>query len=188
MLIGIVVGSIREGRTGLQIGEWVKAQSADRDAEYKLIDLKAFDVPLFDSATHPMMARKRYADARVQAWSDAIDACDAFVFVSPEYNHGVPGAFKNAVDSLGSEWQGKPYAIVGYGSVGGVRAIENWRQILANFSMMGVRNEININLFSDVRDGRFRPTARQDASLQELFGALETLTERLEEPAQRLSA
>ena len=184
MKIGIIVGSIREGRVGRMIGEWVEQQAADRGVDYELIDLKAFDVPLFTSATHPMMSQKRYDDARVQAWSDAIDSCDAFVFVSAEYNHGVPGAFKNAVDSLGAEWVGKPYAIVGYGSVGGVRAIENWRTVLANFSMVGVRNEININLFTDLRDGQFHPTARQQTEIQDLFTALETMTARLEAHAQ----
>ncbi len=181
MKIGIIVGSIREGRLGLQIGEWIKQQAdvQGRAADYVLIDLKGFDVPLFTSATHPMMAKKHYDDARVQAWSDAIDACDAFIFVTPEYNHGVPGAFKNAVDSLGSEWVGKPYAVVGYGAVGGVRAIENWRSVLANFSMVDIRNELNINLFTHFADGAFAPNAHQNDEVKALFDALENLTGRL---------
>ena len=181
MKIGIVVGSIREGRNGLQVGTWVKeqAQAQGRSAEYELIDLKDFDVPLFTSATHPMMAKKHYDDPRVQAWSDAIDPCDAYILVTPEYNHGVPGAFKNAIDSLGAEWMGKPYAVVGYGSVGGVRALENWRSILANFSMVDVRNEINVSLFTHFKDGVFTPTAHQNEDLKALFDSLEHLTGRL---------
>ncbi|WP_454228756.1 NADPH-dependent FMN reductase [Propioniciclava flava] len=181
MEIGIIVGSIREGRLGLQIGEWIKQQAdvQGRAADYVLIDLKGFDVPLFTSATHPMMAKKHYDDARVQAWSDAIDACDAFIFVTPEYNHGVPGAFKNAVNSLGSEWVGKTYAVVGYGAVGGVRAIENWRSVLANFSMVNIRNELNINLFTHFADGAFVPNAHQNDEVKALFDALENLTGRL---------
>ena len=151
----------------------------DKAQDMVLIDLKGFDVPLFTSATHPMMAKKHYDDARVQAWSDAIDACDAFIFVTPEYNHGVPGAFKNAVDSLGSEWVGKPYAVVGYGAVGGVRAIENWRSVLANFSMVDIRNELNINLFTHFADGAFVPNAHQNDEVKALFDALENLTGRL---------
>lgn len=184
MKIGIVVGSIREGRVGRVIGDWVEQQAAGRGVDYTLIDLKSFDVPLFSSATHPMMAQKNYDDPRVQAWSDAIDACDAFIFVSAEYNHGVPGAFKNAIDSLGAELVGKPYAIVGYGSVGGVRAIENWRLILANFSMLGLRNEMNINSFTDIVDGHFKANARQREEIQGLFSALEEATERRSAPAE----
>ena len=127
MKVGIVLGSVRDGRAGEAVANWVAKGAAGREATYELIDLKAFDVPLLTTNTHPMRAKKSYDDERVQAWSDAIDACDAYIFVTPEYNHGVPGALKNAVDSLGQEWVGKTAALVGYGSVGGVRAIENWR-------------------------------------------------------------
>lgn len=109
----------------------------------------------------------------MQAWSDAIDACDAYIFVTPEYNHGVPGAFKNAVDTLGSEWMGKPVGFVGYGSVGGVRAIENWRTVLANFSMYDVRAEVNINLFTDFTDGEFTPQNRNVVTMGAVFDDLE---------------
>ena len=77
----------------------------------------------------------------------------ALWFVTPEYNHGVPGGFKNAVDTLGPEWVGKPVSFIGHGAVGGVRAIEQWRQILANFSMPMTRAELNFNLFLDWADG-----------------------------------
>ncbi|WP_220492167.1 NADPH-dependent FMN reductase [Propioniciclava sp. MC1683] len=103
MKVGIVLGSVRDGRAGEAVANWVAKGAAGREATYELIDLKAFDVPLLTTNTHPMRAKKSYDDERVQAWSDAIDACDAYIFVTPEYNHGVPGALKNAVDSLGQE-------------------------------------------------------------------------------------
>src|SRR5690606_19872835 len=130
------------------------------DAAYELVDLVAFDVPLLTTAVHPMAADKTYADPNVQRWSDTIDSFDGYVFVTPEYNHGVPGGFKNAVDSLGSEWVGKPVAFVGHGSVGGVRAIEQWRQIVTNFSMPIVRAELNFNLFTHWNDDDFTPEVR----------------------------
>ncbi len=173
MKVGIVLGSVRDGRAGEAVANWVAEGAAGREATYELIDLKAFDVPLLTTNTHPMRAKKSYDDERVQAWSDAIDACDAYIFVTPEYNHGVPGALKNAVDSLGQEWVGKTAALVGYGSVGGVRAIENWRLVLANFSMTVTRAELNLNSFFDWADGLFAPLERRTQELTDLLDALE---------------
>ena len=173
MKVGIVLGSVRDGRAGEAVANWVAEGAAGREATYELIDLKAFDVPLLTTNTHPMRAKKSYDDERVQAWSDAIDACDAYIFVTPEYNHGVPGALKNAVDSLGQEWVGKTAALVGYGSVGGVRAIENWRLVLANFPMTVTRAELNLNSFFDWADGLFAPLERRTQELTDLLDALE---------------
>lgn len=175
MKIGIVVGSIREGRLGESVGAWVAESAGRRDTghTYELIDLKSFDVPLLTSPDHPMSVNKSYGDGRVQAWSGAIDACDAYVFVTPEYNHGVPGALKNAVDSLGSEWSGKVVGFVGYGSVGGVRSIEQWRQIIVNFSMVSVRAEANLNIFTDFKDGTFTPQDRHGDDLKNVLDQVE---------------
>lgn len=125
MKIGIIIGSTREGRTGAAVGQWVMDRAqAKGDADFELIDLKDFNLPMYTSATLPMMANKVYDSEEVTAWSRAIDSCDGFIFVTPEYNHGVPAPLKNAVDSLGSEWSQKSSALVGYGAVGGVRAVE----------------------------------------------------------------
>ena len=181
MKIGIIVGSIREGRLGLQIGEWIKQQAdvRGRAADYVLIDLKGFDVPLFTSATHPMMAKKHYDDARVQAWSDAIDACDAFIFVTPEYNHSVPGAFKNAFDSLGPEWTGKAVGFVSYGAESGVRAVEAWRPIVANFQMVDVRQQVSLSTFGEFDGTQVTPNDRRPGEAKTLFGQLEKMTTAL---------
>ncbi|MCA9832689.1 MAG: NAD(P)H-dependent oxidoreductase [Thermomicrobiales bacterium] len=174
MKIGIVVGSIREGRKGIHVGEWMQEQTKTRDdAEYVLIDLKSFDVPLLTSPVHPMMAKRQYESENVRAWSEAIDACDGFVFVTAEYNHGVPGAFKNAVDSIAPEWVNKPVGFVGYGSVDGSRAIEQWRQILANFSMFDLRAQVGLNGFTDFEaDGTVKPNERKNESAQTLLDQL----------------
>mgnify|MGYP000907465761 CR=1 FL=1 len=117
MKVGIVVGSIREGRKGIHVGQWVLDEASKReDATFELIDVKEFDLPLLTSSTLPAAAKRQYDSENVRRWSAAIDACDAYVFVTPEYNHGVPGAFKNAVDLLGPEWVGKAIGFVSYGS------------------------------------------------------------------------
>lgn len=157
--IGIVLGSTRDDRAGEAIAQWVADIAKDRGTnfDYELIDLKSFNVPVLTSSVLPMMANKQYDDANVQAWSNAIDACDAFVFVTPEYNHSVPGPFKNAFDSLGGEWQGKTIAFVGYGFSGGVRAVEAWRLAVANFQMNQLRSQVEVSVITDFNEGAFAP-------------------------------
>lgn len=179
MTIGIIVGSIREGRSAESVAQWVADQAQARDVEYKVIDLKEYDIPLLTSATVPGAANKQYDDERVTRWSKDIDELDAFIFVTPEYNHSVPGPFKNAFDSLGSEWAGKPVAFVGYGAAGGVRAVEHWRTIVANFSMVGIRGQLDLSLFTEFGENGVQPNERRAGELEAIFTELEGLTERL---------
>ncbi|MCV7194186.1 NADPH-dependent FMN reductase [Mycolicibacterium brumae] len=180
MRIGIIIGSIRDGRLGAGVAEWVAAQAASRDeAEFVVIDLKSFEVPLLTTAVIPATANRQYESPQVRRWSEAIDGCDAFVFVTPEYNHGVPGAFKNAIDSLASEWQGKAVAFVSYGADGGVRAVEQWRQIVVNFYMVDVRAQLALSLFTDFADGGFAPQERRVKELDNVLNQLITMAGKL---------
>ena len=180
MKIAIVLGSIRTERRTEAVARYVHEVAGRRSGEaaIELVDLADYDVPLLTSPVHPMVAQRRYDDPNVQRWGDAIDGFDGFVFVTPEYNHGVPGGFKNAVDTLGAEWVGKPVAFVGHGSVGGVRAIEQWRQIVCNFSMPIVRAEVNFNGFIHWKDGTFAPEARHEDEVNALLDQLEELVRR----------
>lgn len=183
MKIGIIIGSIREGRKGESVGRWVHQQARERgDATYELLDLKSFEVPLLTAAVSPGSAQKQYDSAQVRAWSAAVDACDAFVFVTPEYNHGVPGALKNAYDSLGPEWRHKPVAFVSYGSVGGVRAVEHWRAVVGNFHQFDVRAQVALSTFTDWSEGEFSPAALRTADLDAMLTELTGITERLGTP------
>ena len=179
MKIGIILGSIREGRAGESVAEWVAEQAQQREAAtYELVDLKTFDVPLLTSATVPGAAQKQYDDERVRRWSEKIDSFDGFVFVTPEYNHGVPGAFKNAFDSLGDDWGDKPVGLVSYGAESGVRAVEQWRQIVANFRMYCVRQQVSIGRFTEFGDNGVEPNERRAGELATLFDQLEDATRR----------
>lgn len=170
--LNVVVCSTRPGRVGPSIGQWFEGFArAHGGFEVELADLAQFALPVFDEPHHPRL--RKYEHAHTKAWSASVDSADAFVFVTPEYNHGVPGAFKNAVDSLGEEFVGKAVSLVGYGSVGGVRAIENWRTVLANFSMKVTRYELNLSTFLDWSEGLFEPLERRTEELAELFEALE---------------
>lgn len=180
MKIAIILGSIRSVRATDPVAKYVHEAAVQRtgDFVYELVDLADFDVPLLTSSVHPMAAKRQYDDPRVQRWGDTVDTYDGYVFVTPEYNHGVPGGFKNAVDILGPEWVGKPVSFVGHGSVSGVRAIEQWRQILVNFSMPTVRAELNFNLFVHWKDGVFSPEPRHAKELGVMLDQLEEITRK----------
>ena len=178
--IGIIVGSIREGRKGSQVGRWIADIAAGRnDAQYALLELADYELPLLTDATVPGGANRQYDSEARTRWGRDIDLCDAFVFVTAEYNHGVPGAFKNAFDSLGTEWAGKAVAFVSYGAESGVRAVEHWRQIVSNFSMGDVRQQVSVNLFAEFGPEGFTPNERRADEFATLLDQLLTLTGKL---------
>lgn len=180
MKIGIVIGSVRKGRKGEAVGHWVhELASARGDAEYELIDLKSFDLPIFTAPTMPSVAGRVYEEPEVRAWSAAIDGCDGFVFVTTEYNHGVPGAFKNAIDSLGPEWVGKTVGFVSYGADNGIRAVEHWRQIIGNFQMVDVRAICPLSNFTDFGEDGFAPGERRAGEVGIVLDQLVAMTARL---------
>lgn len=177
MRIGIVIGSIRDGRKGEAVGRWVAEQASSRTvADYEVLDLRELDVPLLTDAEPPGAADKEYDSPQVQAWSRAVSACDGFVFVTPEYNHGIPGAFKNAFDSLWPEWTHKAVAFVSYGSDGGVRAVEAWRPVVAAAMMVGVRATVSLGTFTDWDEERFTPQERRAEELAGTLDAVEQMT------------
>ncbi len=173
MKIGIIEGSIRKGRNSTAVAKWVYENAPQVEGvEYVYIDLASFDLPLFDHDGIPMMMGKQYPNPAVQAWSDAIDACDGYVFVTPEYNFSVPGAFKNAVDWLSPEWLDKSVACVGYGSEGAHRAVADWRGIMANFNVHVVRQQVGIPVFAAVVDGVVQADDFKKKNLADMFDQL----------------
>lgn len=174
MKIGIIIGSIRQGRKGEAVGKWVLEQAQNHGgADFTLIDLKAFDLPLLEAPVVPGAANRQYDSENVRRWSAAIDECDGFVFITPEYNHSVPGAFKNAVDSIGPEWMGKAVAFVSYGASNGVRAVEHWRQIVSNFQMIDARGQVELSNFTEFdADGNVTPAAHREIDANTMFDQL----------------
>lgn len=180
MRIAIISGSIREGRRSTAVAQWIKQHADERgDAEYEVIEVADFDIPLLTSPTHPMAAKGDYGHEGVNRWGGTIGGFDGYVFVTPEYNHGVPGGFKNAVDSIGPEWVDKTVALVSYGSVGGLRAAEQWRQVLANFNMYVVRMQVDLSIFGDWSDDGFSPADRKVDDLGTVLDQLVTATQKL---------
>ena len=190
MKVGVIIGSTRKGRMGDQVAHWVAhtaaAAEAGAGATFEIVDLAEHNLALFDSDVHPAMANKQYADPAVQAWSDVIDSFDAYIFVTPEYNHSVPAPMKNAFDMLFGEWANKPVALVSYGAAGGVRAAEHWRAIVANASMLDARAQVTAFLDSDFVNNVFTPNPQLVANLEELVRELRALTAASQ--AMRVSA
>ncbi|EEH64278.1 flavin reductase [Gleimia coleocanis DSM 15436] len=178
MKIGIVLGTIRKGRNGETLAKWLLEQGAQRETgfEYELIDLADFALPVLDSEGIPMALEKNYEDEVVRAWSAKVDACDAFVFVTPEYNHSVPGAFKNAFDHLAPEWAGKPIAFAGYSWSGGKLAVSAWRQVVDTLQMKQVEQALEFNLGTEWVEGAYQPAAGQVENVAAVLDALEALT------------
>lgn len=178
MKIGIVLGSTRPGRLGTEVAEWVAKQAAARDgASYDVLDVADYDLDLLDDPVVPGAADRDYASASTRRWGGDVDEYDGFVFVTPEYNHGVPAALKNAFDVLGPEWRQKAVSFVAYGADGGVRAVEQWRTITANMAMLDARSQVALSLFTDFGEDGFVPSERRDGELAGLFDEVEALAD-----------
>jgi NAD(P)H-dependent FMN reductase len=139
-----IIASTRSHRRGEPIARWLaEIASARGDMTHELVDLASFDLPLLTAATPPMSHEAREDAAR--GWARTIAAADGYVVVVPEYNHGYPAALKNALDHLFHEWRRKPIGFVSYGGLsGGVRAVEQLRQVAVELAMVPVRNQVAI--------------------------------------------
>ena len=128
--IAIIIGSTRPGRNGEAVAKWVYKIAQQRsEAEFELVDIKDFNLPLLDEPVPPIMGQ--YSKPHTKEWAAKIGSFDGYVFVTPEYNHGISGALKNAIDFLFAEWNNKAAGFVSYGGIGGARAVEQLRLVLA---------------------------------------------------------
>jgi NAD(P)H-dependent FMN reductase len=177
--IGIVLGSTRPGRNGEAVANWVlEVASARGDADYELVDIAQFDLPLLDEPYPPSMGQ--YSQPHTHAWAATVAKFDGFVFVTPEYNHSISGALKNALDYLFAEWADKAAGFVGYGSVGATRAVEQLRLILAELQIATVRSQVALSLFTDFENfSVFRPAEHQVQALDATLGQVVRWSEAL---------
>src|SRR6476469_9747537 len=170
--VGIIVGSTRPGRKAEAVARWVYEIARKRtDAEFEVVDIQDFNLPLRDEPVPPSMGQ--YSKPHTKAWAAKIDSFDAFVFVTPEYNHGTSGALKNAIDFLFAEWNNKAAGFVGYGSAGGVRAVEHLRLVMAEVQVATVRNQVALLLHADFENfTKFKPNAHHEKSVNNLLDQL----------------
>ena len=180
--IGVIIGRTRPGRIGEAVGKWVFQQAQQRkDAEFELVDLLEFNLPLLDEPVPP--SQGKYSKPHTKAWAAKVASFDGYIFVTPEYNHGTCGALKNALDFVYAEWNNKAAGFVGYGSAGGVRAVESLRLVMAELQIADVRAQVSLSLFTDFENySVFKPDPRHEKSLATVFdqviawgGAMKTL-------------
>jgi len=170
--VAIIIGSTRPGRKAEAVARWVYDIAAKRsDASFEVVDIAAFDLPLLDEAFPPSM--NQYSKPHTRAWAAKIAPFDAFVFVTPEYNHSTSGALKNAIDFLFREWNDKAAGFVGYGAVGGARAVEHLRLVMGEIKVADVRAQVALSMYTDFENfSTFTPRPRQEAAVNAMLDDL----------------
>ena len=148
----IVIGSTRPGRVGLPVAEWFAARAvADGRFDVELADLAELKLPLFDEPGAPFL--RQYTKAHALAWSATVEAADAIVIVTAEYNYGYPAALKNALDYLFHEWRRKPLGFVSYGGMaGGTRAVQQLQQVVTALQMVPAPTAVHIPFVTTMLD------------------------------------
>ena len=190
--LSIIIGSTRPGRAGLPIADWF----ADRARAHggfgiDVVDLAELNLPMLDEPNHPRL--RQYTHQHTKDWSARVAGSDAFVIVTPEYNHGYSAAVKNAIDYLHHEWHYKPVGFVSYGGVAaGTRAMQQLKQVVTAQRMLPLTDAVNIPFHTQFLDDDGRVQANEvmeqaaDVMLDELVRVAETLRplrEAVEQPA-----
>jgi NAD(P)H-dependent FMN reductase len=180
MKLGIIVGTTREGRQTLKQAKWVAATAKQlEDVEVELIDLADYPMPFFAEPISPRYNPDRTVDLAAQKYLDKLAEQDAYVFVTPEYNHSIPGVLKNSFDYLDWQMVKKPAGIVSHGTVGGARAAMHLKEIISEAQAVpmskfvafhGVSEEVDDdgNISEAVKSNPYGPQGQLDGLLEEL--------------------
>ena len=132
MKLKIIIGSTRPNRVTPRLAKWVAAEAKNQTGtEVETLDLADYPMPFFDEPISPRYNPDRKINPAVQKWLDKLADGDAYVFVTPEYNHSIPGVLKNSLDYVTKELSKKPATVVSHGSVGGARAAMHLKDILS---------------------------------------------------------
>jgi NAD(P)H-dependent FMN reductase len=166
--IGIIVGSTRPGRKAAAVAKWVfDILKSRKDAEFEIVDIEDYKLPLLDEPVPPVM--HQYSNPHTKTWSEKIASLDAYIFVTPEYNHATSAALKNAIDFLFHEWNNKAAGFVGYGGAGGVRAVENLRLVMGEIKIADVRAQVALSMFTDFENfTAFKPHEKHDKAVHSM--------------------
>jgi NAD(P)H-dependent FMN reductase len=180
-VLRIIIGSTRPGRVGLPVATWLAERAREHGGfDVQVTDLAELNLPMYDEPNHPRL--RQYTHQHTIDWSALVDGSDAFIFVTPEYNHSFNAALKNAIDYLHSEWQHKPAGIASYGGVAaGTRAAQALKQVLTVLKVVPVTEAVNIPFVGQHldEDRRFKSTELIDASATAMLDELLKWTEAL---------
>jgi NAD(P)H-dependent FMN reductase len=142
--IGVIMGSTRLGRFADKPAEWVLGLGRKCEGvTFELVDLRDYPMPFFDQSKSPL--REPSKNEVAQSWAQKIHDLDGFIFVTGEYNHGIPAVLKNALDHVYAEFNRKPATFVGYGNAGGARAIEQLRLTLVELQVAPLRGAVHLS-------------------------------------------
>ncbi len=143
--IKIILASVRQGRFGDKPANWInEIANKSEGVSAELLDLKDYELPVFSEAVSPSHMTEDYTKPDVLKWAQKIAEADAFIIVTPEYNHGYPSSLKNNIDYLYKEWINKPVCFVAYGSTGGARVTQQLREVCIELQMAPIRNSVHI--------------------------------------------
>lgn len=189
MRLKIIAGSSRPGRFNIQPARWVYELAKQRhDLQVELLDLDQIDLPFLNEPTPP--SRGQYKHEHTQEWAATIAEADAFIWVTPEYNHSVSAVLKNAIDYLYAEWNFKPVAFVSYGSLaGGARAAEHLRGIAGELKMYDLRDQILLpNYYFNLdKQGKYKFSEDQESQANGMLDQLVFWGERMKAAREELS-
>jgi len=153
----VIIGSVREGRFGPVVADWVAARAREHGAfEVDVVDLADIDLPLALPAESPLYAGAAYPrPAGMAELTTRLDAADAFILVTPEYNHSYPASLKTAIDWHFTQWAAKPVAFVSYGgAAGGRHAVLHLENVLTELHAVTIRDGLAFpNYFTNFVDG-----------------------------------
>ncbi|CUU55157.1 NAD(P)H-dependent FMN reductase [Parafrankia irregularis] len=176
-LLQIIIASTRPTRAGAAVGAWIAdAARAQGGFDVEVVDLVDVDLPIFNEPNHPMTGN--YVHEHTKRWSATISRAQAFVIVTPEYNHSFPGSLKNALDYLSREWRYKAVGLVSYGGVSaGLRAVTQLKPVLAALRMVPVTDAVSVPFLGQRLDesGAFRSDELIDASAKRMLDELVTV-------------
>lgn len=167
--IAIIIGSTRATRWADKPAQWMLKQAQARtDMTVELVDLRTFDLPLFNEpASNAYMPS---SDPAAVAWQQKLAEFDGYIFVVAEYNHSVTGSLKNALDQAYVEWARKPMGYIGYGGLGAARAVEHLRGIGVELAMVPVRNAVHIGGGDFYRVGPYNKAAEPIEAIEGSIG------------------
>ena len=170
--IAVVLGSTRATRKSAIVGEWVMERANERDdLDAELVDLAVQNLPIFDEPRPP--GAGDYQHEHTKRWAALINSFDGYVFVTPEYNHGIPGVLKNALDFVYAEWNNKVAGFVGYGNTGGARSVEQLRLVMAELQVADVRSAVALSIFTDFdKENNFTPADMHTRRINAMFDEL----------------
>src|SRR3989338_6653085 len=169
--IKVIVGSTREARFSYKAAAWITGEiRKQKEIEVETLDLRNYDMPFYNEPVSPSYKQEPFKNEAVARFTKKIAEGDAFVIVTHEYNHGASGVLKNALDWVYPEWNNKPIAFVSYGSVGGARAVEQFRMKAIELKMAPIRQAVHIPQHWTLSD--------EKGNLKE--GALESFTKSAE--------